>query len=173
MFVEHPRLCDNRYMNRVLEGEELIRASAAIAKDAHEGQKHFFGEGSYFEMHLDPIAGIIRRLGYGAVYIAGGYLHDSKEDTPITDEELLSEGIPTEVVHAINLMAKKGEAHDDYLAGILTNKIATVGKYADSSFNFSWTMLNSPSIADDDFRDWSLEYAHNLSVLRPHLPPAK
>lgn len=157
-------------MNRVLEGEELIRVSAAIAGEAHEGQEHFFGEGTYFDMHLDPIAGIIRRLGYGAVYITAGYLHDSKEDTPITDEELLAEGIPADAIHAINLLAKKGEAHDDYLAGILTSKIATVGKYADSSFNFSWTVLNSPTIPDDKFRDWSLEYAHNLSVLRPNLP---
>lgn len=157
-------------MAKTLEGEALVQTSAAIAERIHEGQEHSFGDESYFTMHLTPVATIIHRLGYGAVYIAGGYLHDAKEDTSITDEELLDEGIPLDVVDAINLMAKKGEAHDDYLAGILTSKIATVGKYADSSFNFSWTILNSPQTSDARFTERSLVYAHNLSVLRPNLP---
>lgn len=160
--------------NRPLEGEQLIRTSAAMAAELHEGQEHFFGDGSYFEMHLEPVARIVQRLGYGALYISGAYLHDAKEDTAVTDEELLAEGIPTDVVDAINLMAKTGHlSHDEYLDGILTNPVATVGKYADSSYNFSWTTLNSPQIPDEKFRQWNLEYADNISVLRPKLPPLK
>jgi hypothetical protein len=159
-------------MTEVLTGEALVKKSAEIAERAHEGQEHFFGANSYFEMHLEPIAGIVRRLGYGGLFIATAYLHDIKEDTPIEDRELVDGGIPLEVVYAVNLLAKKeGQTHDDYLAGIVSDPLATVGKFADSSFNYSWTVLNSPSIGDDNFRDWGLEYAHNISVLRPVLPP--
>lgn len=159
-------------MVRALEGEELIRASAALAERLHEGQEHFFGDGSYFEMHLVPVAGIVRRLGYGALYIAGAYLHDAPEDTPVTPEELLAEGMPPGVVYATDLMAKRdGQPHDEYLDGILTSRIATVDKYADSSFNFAWTMVNSPNMSDQDFRSLSGGYAYNISRLRPHLPP--
>lgn len=159
-------------MVRILQGEELVHKAAALAEEWHEGQEHFFGEGSYFDMHLSPVAAIVRRLGYGAVYIAGAYLHDTKEDTALTDETLITEGMPLNVVHAVNLLAKKdGQPHDDYLEGILTSRIATVDKFADSSFNYSWTILNSPNIADDNFKNWSLEYAHNIQVLRPYLTP--
>ena len=157
-------------MTKVLQGEALAVRAASIADQWHEGQEHIFGDESYFDMHLIPVADTVRRLGYGALYVAGAYLHDIKEDTAITDEQLLAEGIPPSVVDAVNLMAKKdGQPHDQYLEGILTSRIATVGKFADSSFNFSWTMLNSPNISDENFRKWSMEYAYNIATLRPHL----
>ncbi len=159
-------------MPEFLKGEALVQKAAEIAERAHEGQLHFFGDESYFEMHLRPIAGIVKRLGYGALSIAGAYLHDTKEDTDVTDKELLDEGIPAEVVHAVNLLAKRdGQPHDDYLAGIATDPIAIIDKYADSSFNYAWTILSSPNISDDNFRNWGLEYAHNIGVLRAILPP--
>jgi hypothetical protein len=158
-------------MAATLQGEALVGRAAALARQWHEGQEHFFGNDSYFTMHLVPVAGIVHRLGYNALYIATAYLHDIKEDTTITDEQLAEEGIPQLVTDAINLMAKKkGQLHKDYLAGILTSPLATVGKFADSSFNYSWTVLNSPNISDKAFRAWGLEYAHNISVLSPHMP---
>lgn len=161
-------------MNKALQGEALINKAAILAEELHAGQEHFFGEGSYYEMHLAPVATIVRRLGYGALYISAAYLHDSMEDTPVTGKELRGEGIPTEVIHAVDLMAKKdGQAHEEYLEGIISDPISTVGKYADSSFNYSWTILNSPALSDDNFRDWGLEYAYNIAVLRPQLPEIK
>jgi hypothetical protein len=158
-------------MKRPLAGNELVNRAAALAEQWHEGQHHFFGNDSYFVMHLVPVAEIVRRLGYGPLYIASAYLHDIKEDTAITDEQLLKTGIPLLVVQATNLLAKKaGQPHDQYLTGILTNPLAIVAKFADSSFNFSWTMLNSPQAKDEAFRGWGLEYAYNISVLSPHLP---
>ena len=158
-------------MTHPLYGEELILKASEIAAREHANQTHFFGGESYHRMHLEPIADIIRRLGYGAMYIASGFLHDVKEDTPITDEELASEGIPEQVIQSVNLLAKqKGQPHEEYIEGILSSPIATVSKFADSSFNYSWTILNSPDISDENFKQWSLEYAHNISVLRPALP---
>lgn len=157
----------------VRTGEDLVEAAARIAESAHMGQDHSFGSGSYFRMHLEPVANIVRRLGYGATYIAGAYLHDSKEDTALTNSELVEEGIPIDVIHAIDLMTKRGEPHDIYLQGILESKIATVDKFADSSFNFAWSMVNSPTTEDSKFRERTLKYSHNVSVLRPHLPPVE
>lgn len=156
-----------------LKGERLIETSAQIAELAHMGQDHSFGNGSYFQMHLEPVANIVRRLGYGAMYIAGAYLHDSLEDTSLTSVQLLEEGIPLDVVHAVELMTKKGETRDAYLQGILTSSLATVDKFADSDFNLAWTTLNSPNVDDAKFKERTLGYSHNLRVLRPHLPPVE
>ncbi len=148
-----------------------MRKAAGLAERWHDGQEHFFGDDSYFNMHLRPVADIARRLGYGALFIAGALLHDIGEDTTISDSELEQEGMPPEVIYAVRLLAKQeGRSHEEYLDGILTSPIAVVAKFADSSFNYSWTMLNSPNISDEDFRNWGLEYAHNIAVLRPALP---
>jgi (p)ppGpp synthase/HD superfamily hydrolase len=148
---------------------EFLHRAEAIAREAHAGQK--YGERDYIEAHVQPIATIIRRLGYGAIYQATGWLHDTIEDTDVTAGYLLSEGIPTEVVHAVNLLTKQPDVdHAAYLDGIITDKYATVAKFADSSANFSSTMLLSPRIKDEKLRAWSLEYAANLAFLQPYLP---
>ncbi len=158
-------------MTKPYHGEELVQAASALAERLHEGQEHFFGDGSYYDMHVHPVATIVRRLGYGAAYIAAAYLHDSIEDTGVTYDGLLREGMPPKVAWAVGLMAKRdGQTHEDYLDRVLASHLSIVGKFADSSFNYSWTMLNSPGISDRDFRDWGLEYAHNIAVLRPRLP---
>lgn len=153
-----------------LSGERLVQKAADIAEQWHDGQAHGFGEDSYFNMHLVPIAGIVRRLGYGAIYVACGLLHDIKEDTSITDDQLEDEGMPLNLIYSTNLLAKTGELHRIYLNKILSDKVATVGKFADSSFNFAWTILNSPTVPDSKFNSRALEYSHNITVLRPALP---
>ena len=158
-------------MNNQLAGDKLVAKSALLAEKWHEGQRHSFGEESYFKMHLEPVARIVRRLGYENTFIATAYLHDIKEDTDITDEQLLAEGIPKEIVGAVNLLSKSDDqSHDDYLAGILTSPLAIVVKYCDSSFNFSNTILNSADMSDEDFKRRSSKYAHNIAVLQPKLP---
>ncbi|HSX30882.1 MAG TPA: hypothetical protein VLE99_03110 [Candidatus Saccharimonadales bacterium] len=158
-----------------LEGDALVERMRSIAREGHHGQEHSFGDGSYFDMHVEPVAWDVRRLGYGATYIATAYGHDLFEDTAVTAEDLSAERIPTVVIHGIELVTKQGKLtpaeHEAYLEGILTDWHAIVAKYADSSRNFAWTILNSPHISDEKFAAWSLEYAHNLAVLRPALPP--
>lgn len=151
---------------------EFLHRAESIAREAHAGQK--YGERDYIEAHVQPIVGIIRRLGYGAIYQATGWLHDTLEDTSVTAQQLLAEDIPTEVVHAVELLTKDPEGnHADYLARIITDKYAVVAKFADSSANFSSTMLLSPKLSDKKMRAWALEYAENIAFLRPHLPPAE
>ena len=157
-------------MNKVLAREELVAKSASLAEKWHDGQQHTFGSDSYYAMHLKPVAEIARRLGYGSYYVATAYLHDIKEDTAITDKELLSEGIPKEVIKAVNLLSKKAnQSQQEYLAGILTSQLATVVKYCDSSFNFSNTILNSAHLAREDFERRSAKYSQNISILFPNI----
>ncbi len=159
-------------MIRSLSGEQLVQKSAEIAERFHEGQAHLFGSDTYFNMHLEPVANIVRRLGYGALYIAGAYLHDIKEDTTISDDELIAEGIPVGLVRSVNILGKKpGQSHEIYMEGILTDPVAIVDKFADSSFNYAWTLLNSPNVEDKKVQDRILQYSGNIALLRTHLPP--
>ncbi len=158
-------------LKRELSGDVLIERAAEIAREAHKGQEHFFGEGSYFEMHVFPVSKIVRRLGYGALFVAGALLHDVPEDTEVTLDDLLEQGIPRVVVQATDLMNKKeGQTQEDYINGIKKSPIAVVGKYVDSAFNFSWTILNSSDISDINHASWSFEYLSNMTELRPLLP---
>ena len=147
----------------------FLEKAKQIAREAHAGQ--LYGDRDYIDAHILPVTTIIRRLGYGPKYQATGWLHDTVEDTDVTAEQLIAEEIPTDIVYAVELLSKKkGQSHPDYLAKIITSKYATVGKFADSSANFSSTMLLSPTLEDRYIREWGLEYADNLSFLLPHLP---
>jgi len=148
---------------------DFLERAETIARTAHKGQ--LYGHRDYIEAHVSLVVDIIRRLGYGPEHQATGWLHDTKEDCGLTDEFLLAESIPLTVVRAVDLLTvREGVSHDDYLAGILTDPLATVAKFADSTANFASTMALSPDLTDRLLRDWGLEYADNIAILRPHLP---
>lgn len=154
-----------------LSGDSLVAEARLIAMEYHEGQKHTFGEGSYFDMHIEPVANIIRNLGYGAIYQATGFLHDTFEDTEATEEVLLARGIPREVTHSVDLLTKRpGQTRHEYILGILTCQRAIVGKFGDSLFNLSWNTLHSLDADDKKSVTRCLNYSENIALLRPHLP---
>ena len=70
-------------------------------------------------------------------------LHDVVEDTDITIEDLKSDGFPSEVINAIELMT-----HDDsvpylyYVKTIKTNSIASKVKLADLKHNSDFSRLD-------------------------------
>jgi GTP pyrophosphokinase len=65
--------------------EELIEKAYNFAFKAHEGQKRETGE-PYFS-HVYETAKTLAKLGMDAKTIAAGLLHDSLEDTKITEKE--------------------------------------------------------------------------------------
>ena len=145
--------------------------AAELAKEKHEGQEHFFGADSYYDMHLVPVAKLVERWGYGDYAQATAVLHDVLEDTDATKQELLDRGIPQAVAHSVGRLTKNsGLPHEQYLEGVMGSPLSVIAKYADSSFNLAWTILNSPDISDVDFREWSMEYQGNLTLLRSRLP---
>lgn len=151
---------------------DLAEQAEAIAKKAHRGQK--YGDRDYVEAHLAQVATIVARLGYNDRYVATAWLHDVVEDTPVTVQDLLDHGIPTDVVAAVEVLTKReNETHEQYLARVAAHPMAVTVKYADSSANFASTMLLSPDLGDTKFRDWSCEYAGNIAYLLPLLPDAE
>ena len=67
---------------------------------------------------------------------AAALLHDVLEDTPVTDADLLTQGIPPHVVEAVRLLTRKSTvAPDDYYAAIRRNTIAYAVKMADIADN--------------------------------------
>jgi hypothetical protein len=149
----------------------FLERAEQIAREAHAGQRYVYDGGDYIDSHVSRVVKVIRRLGYGPKEQAVGWLHDTVEDTPMTLENLRVERLPLEVVTAVDLVSKiPGVAHDIYLAGIATEPLAIVGKFADSSVNYAANILLTSELRDEDFRNWGLEYAGNIAYLRPLLP---
>lgn len=65
---------------------KLIERAYIFAKEAHEGQKRFSGE-PYFN-HVYATAKNLASYGMDAKTIAAGFLHDTLEDTDVTESEL-------------------------------------------------------------------------------------
>jgi (p)ppGpp synthase/HD superfamily hydrolase len=148
---------------------EVAERAEAIAREAHRGQR--YGDRDYIDAHVAQVATIVARLGYDSLYVATAWLHDVVEDTPITERDLLDQGIPKDVVAAVEALTKReNEEHEQYLDRIAAHPFAIAVKYADSSANFASTTLLSPHLSDADFRNWSREYASNIAYLLPLLP---
>src|SRR5690625_4237784 len=64
----------------------FIRRAYNFAKDAHKDQ--FRKSGEPYIVHPVQVAGILVDLKMDPVTIAGGFLHDVAEDTPITIETI-------------------------------------------------------------------------------------
>ncbi len=147
---------------------DVAERAEAIARQAHRGQK--YGDRDYIEAHVARVAAIVARLGYNDRYVAAAWLHDVVEDTPVTEQDLIDQGIPADVVAAVEAVTEReNETRQQYLARIAAHRMAVVVKYADSSANFASTMLLSPYLSDADFCDWSHEYASNIAYLLPLL----
>ncbi|OGI57017.1 hypothetical protein A3B85_02650 [Candidatus Nomurabacteria bacterium RIFCSPHIGHO2_02_FULL_37_13] len=69
--------------------EELINKAYEFAKKTHEDQKRLSGE-PYF-IHPFETAKILAKFGMDTQTIAAGLLHDTLEDTKITEEEIKKE----------------------------------------------------------------------------------
>jgi predicted HD phosphohydrolase len=148
---------------------DIAERAEAIARQAHQGQK--YGARDYVEAHVSQVAAITARLGYGDLYVAAAWLHDVLEDTDTSRHDLEDAGIPENVLAAVDALTKRdGENHTGYLARVVGNPIAVAVKYADSAANFGSTVLLSPYLGVEEFRDWSRRYAANLAHLLPLLP---
>jgi len=71
------------------EGCELVEKAYKSAEKAHEGHKRYSGEQHF--THVYETAKKLAELGMGATTIAAGLLHDSIEDTELTEEDLEKE----------------------------------------------------------------------------------
>lgn len=150
---------------RLILANELCLKCYRLAEEAHKGQTrryrylvhnfHSDDEAPYFE-HVEKVA---RRLEIkGACYDtrAVAYLHDTLEDTDITADKLREEGIPANIIEAVEAMTKqKGESYMGYLERVAQNGMAKQVKVQD--------MLDN--ISDNPTDRQVLKYAKGLAYL--------
>lgn len=111
----------------------MITKALLIATRAHEGQTDRDGE-AYI---LHPLAvGLMGRTDEERVV---GFLHDVLEDTPVTADDLLNEGIHESCVNALKLLCHtKDTPYEEYLQNIIDSKnpVALRVKYHDLLHNY-------------------------------------
>lgn len=124
----------------------------AIAMKAHASQTRRDGFTPYVD-HLFQVAKRVRMSGPDAECVA--WLHDIIEDTPKTSLSLLEEGVPTNIVEAVQALTCIDMDYDQYLAGVKANELARIVKIQDMLAN----------LADFPTRGQVLKYAKGLQFL--------
>lgn len=111
-----------------------IDLALRIATAAHAGQLDRDG----YPVILHPLT--VGLMGHTDEEKIAGFLHDVVEDSDITFDDLLKEGIPTGIVNAIRLLTHEKETdYFDYVQRIIDsgNPIALQVKYNDLQHNYS------------------------------------
>ncbi|MEP9391536.1 phosphohydrolase [Gordonia sp. VNK1] len=106
-----------------------------FARNAHYGQVDKMGR-DYFTAHLTPIAERLAPLGTDAEM--AGLLHDILEDTDVTPSQLLTLGVPSNVVDAVIAVTKvPGESYDATIERAAANPLGRQVKLADNAQNLA------------------------------------
>jgi GTP diphosphokinase / guanosine-3',5'-bis(diphosphate) 3'-diphosphatase len=93
-------------------------------------------------------------------------LHDVVEDTPVTLEDLLSEGFSQDIVDAVEALTKReGESRLEAATRAAQNKIALVVKLADVNDNMDLKRI--PNLTEKDFMRLK-EYQQVKALLLKH-----
>ena len=116
----------------------LIETSLQIALRAYGGKTDKAGR----EYILHPLR-VMAKMSTDLERSAG-LLHDVLEDSDITAEQLLAEGISAEVVEAVQCLTKReGEDYLEFVARTRTNSLARRVKIADIEDNIDVLRLSS------------------------------
>lgn len=138
--------------------DNFVNIALNIATEAHKGQKD--KAGIDYINHPKTVASFVDTDEEKATAL----LHDVLEDTDVTAEKLLQEGIPLSVVDAVETLTKiKGISYFDYLEKVKKNPIARIVKLADLKHNSDLTRLLQPT--DDDYKR-ALKYEQAMEFLR-------
>jgi len=117
---------------------KLIETSLSIALHAYAGKTDKAGR----EYILHPLR-VMAKMKTDEE-MSAALLHDVIEDSDITAEQLLAEGIPAEVVEAVICLTKNdGEDYQDFVAKAKKNILARTVKIADIEDNIDVLRLAS------------------------------
>lgn len=120
-----------------------LERAIAIAASAHAGQLDKGGQ-PYI---LHPLR-VMLRVQTEQERIAA-VLHDVVEDTPVTVEQLATEGFSPEVLAAVSALTKlPGETRIAAAERAATNAIARTVKLADNAENMDLSRIPNPSAKD-------------------------
>lgn len=122
---------------------DIIEKSLEIALKAYSGQKDKAGK-TYILHPLRLMAKMETEEEMSAAL-----LHDVIEDSDYTAEDLLDNGIPSNVVKAVQSLTKiHGESYEIFIERVLLNKLASKIKKADIEDNINVLRLDSVSSKD-------------------------
>ncbi|PFE08599.1 HD domain-containing protein [Bacillus cereus] len=122
-----------------------IEIAHEIAKTAHAGQVD--KAGIDYIKHPEVVASFVNT----AEEKATAYLHDVLEDTEITANDLLSAGIPHNIVEAVQVLTKETYTpYFEYLSKVKGNSLARTVKLADLKHNSDRSRL--ARITDKDLK---------------------
>lgn len=114
-------------------GKEYIWHPLIVAHNVH----------LYFTKYLDEDEYMIS--------ICCAYLHDVIEDTNYTQEKLLNEGVPFEIVNRVQILTRReGESYMNFIRRCGNDKITRIVKMCDLKHNMDLTRLNK--ITDEDIQ---------------------
>lgn len=130
-------------MERRHHDPEIIKAMT-LAHIAHAGQMYSDNE-PYFHAHLAKVAAnaeaLAKQLGADVrKCVMAAWLHDSIEDTAVTEDFLRKDHYPEDVIQAIVAITKDpsgSESNEDYLKRVKANPIARIVKQADLMANLA------------------------------------
>lgn len=134
----------------------MVEKARKIALIAHGDQK--YGNQPY-SVHLEAVAGILQRFGYNdEEMLASAFLHDSLEDTDLSEEVVREFG--DRVLRAVKAVtneqgANRKERNAKTYPKIKANPDALVLKLADRIANVEASLANSP----DKLEMYRKEYA--------------
>lgn len=125
------------------EDEFNILLAKYIAKSVHKSQTDKAGV-DYFAGHLTTVANGVNSKKAKVI----AYLHDSLEDTPLTDKELLKV-FDKDIVEAIKVLTKpKNVNYLTYIRNIKTNSLAKAVKLSDLRNNSDLSRLSKVTEKD-------------------------
>lgn len=113
---------------------DYVAKAQEIARRMHHGQVD--KSNVDYIQHPERVAASLSQ--YGPEFEAAGWLHDVLEDTPMTAQDLLDDGIPAAVVDAVLLVTRNdGETYRDFIERTVSsgNIIALRLKLADLKDN--------------------------------------
>lgn len=113
-----------------------------LAIRAHDGQ--YDKGGSPYILH--PIAVARQVSGENEKVLA--LLHDTVEDTDVTNEEVRKQ-FGSEIADALDCLTHRdGESYGEYLSRVMTNKLAITVKLADLHNNMDLSRIKNPTEKD-------------------------
>lgn len=130
----------------LLESDDLLERAIALALQAHAGQRD--DDGSPYILHPLRVMATLAKPATLEQRMAA-VLHDTVEQTHLTAEMLLEQGIPAEVVEAVQVLTRpESESRLSATQRAGAHRIARAVKRADILDNMDLSRIPQPSAQD-------------------------
>lgn len=152
-------------MNAVNLYSDKVTEALMLATEAHKGQLY---NGVPYIQHPIRVSEILLRQGYTEdKYLIVAYLHDVVEDTNVSLREI-EERFGDEIADAVEAISRiktndYKESEDSYLLRVVSNKVASIVKFADMLDNL--TMTGHVECPEHKQKLWA-KYTHAINVIK-------